>query len=158
MVSAKSIRTAERTWNFLIENRFEPGGLIALGGGVVGDLAGFVAATYQRGMFLQIPTTLLARSTVRLAGRLPSIVHLARILIGAFHQPGAVVIDPLVLRSLPQSEFGAGMYEALKYGVIRDRSLAGVYRGDLSPSRPSIRVSDAAYCPVLPDQVRCRGR
>ncbi|MFZ4794247.1 MAG: 3-dehydroquinate synthase [Blastocatellia bacterium] len=131
---AKSIRTAERTWNFLIENRFERReGLIALGGGVVGDLAGFVAATYQRGIsFLQIPTTLLAQIDSSVGGKTAVNSPLGKNLIGAFHQPGAVVIDPLVLRSLPPREFGAGMYEALKYGIIRDRSLAVFIEENLS--------------------------
>lgn len=131
---AKSVRTAERAWNFLIENRFERReGVIALGGGVVGDLAGFVAATYQRGIpFLQIPTTLLAQIDSSVGGKTAVNSPRGKNLIGAFHQPGAVVIDPLVLKTLPPREFGAGMYEALKYGIIRDRSLAGFIEENLA--------------------------
>jgi 3-dehydroquinate synthase len=131
---AKTIRTAERAWDFLIENRIERReGVIALGGGVVGDLAGFVAATYQRGIpFLQIPTTLLAQIDSSVGGKTAVNSPRGKNLIGAFHQPSAVIIDPLVLQSLPAREFGAGMYEALKYGIIRDRSLADLIATNLS--------------------------
>ena len=123
---AKSIRTAERVWDFLISQRLERReGLIALGGGVVGDLAGFVAATYQRGLpFLQIPTTLLAQIDSSVGGKTAVNRPLGKNLVGAFHQPAGVIIDPLVLQTLPPREFGAGMYEAIKYGIIRDRELA----------------------------------
>lgn len=123
---AKSMRNAERVWDFMIGHRLERSeALIALGGGVVGDLAGFVAATYQRGIpFLQIPTTLLAQIDSSVGGKTAVNRPLGKNLIGAFHQPAGVVIDPLVLRTLPPREFAAGMYEALKYGIIRDRELA----------------------------------
>ncbi len=122
---AKSLRTAERVWAFLIAHRFERGdALIALGGGVVGDLAGFVAATFLRGVsYAQIPTTLLAQIDSSVGGKTAVNHRLGKNLIGAFHQPRAVVIDPIVLRSLPAREMRAGLYEALKYGVIRDRQL-----------------------------------
>jgi 3-dehydroquinate synthase len=134
---AKSIRTAERVWDFLIENRLERReGIIALGGGVVGDLAGFVAATYQRGIpFLQIPTTLLAQIDSSVGGKTAVNSPRGKNLIGAFHQPAAVVIDPTVLRTLPAREFGAGMYEALKYGIIRDRALADFIAANLAAIR-----------------------
>jgi 3-dehydroquinate synthase len=122
---AKSLRTAERAWAFLIENRFERGdAIVALGGGVVGDLAGFVAATFLRGVrYAQIPTTLLAQIDSSVGGKTAVNHRLGKNLIGAFHQPQAVVIDLRVLRSLPRREMRAGLYEALKYGVIRDRKL-----------------------------------
>jgi len=122
---AKSLRTAERAWAFLIANRFERSdALVALGGGVVGDLSGFVAATFLRGIsYAQVPTTLLAQIDSSVGGKTAINHPLGKNLIGAFHQPRAVVIDPRVLRSLPPRELRAGLYEALKYGVIRDRAL-----------------------------------
>ena len=122
---AKSLKTAERAWSFLIANRFERGdAIVALGGGVVGDLAGFVAACFQRGInFVQIPTTLLAQIDSSVGGKTAVNHPLGKNLIGAFHQPKAVIIDPSVLRTLPPRELRAGMYEALKYGVIWDRAL-----------------------------------
>ena len=123
---AKSLRTAERALAFMIANRFERSdAVIALGGGVVGDLAGFVAATFLRGVpYLQIPTTLLAQIDSSVGGKTAVNHPLGKNLIGAFHQPRAVVIDPTVLSSLAPREFKAGMYEAVKYGVIRDAALA----------------------------------
>jgi 3-dehydroquinate synthase len=122
---AKSLKTAERAWSFLIAHRFERGdAIVALGGGVVGDLAGFVAACFQRGIhFVQIPTTLLAQIDSSVGGKTAVNHPLGKNLIGAFHQPRAVIIDPRVLRTLPPRELRAGMYEALKYGVIWDRAL-----------------------------------
>ncbi|HWQ32910.1 MAG TPA: 3-dehydroquinate synthase [Blastocatellia bacterium] len=121
----KSLRTAERAWSFLLEHRFERSdAIVALGGGVVGDLAGFVAATYQRGIsFVQIPTTLLAQIDSSVGGKTAVNHPLGKNMIGAFHQPRAVMIDPIVLESLPQRELRAGLYEVLKTGIIRDRAL-----------------------------------
>lgn len=123
---AKSLRTAERAWAFLIANRLERSdGVVALGGGVVGDLAGFVAATYQRGVpYVQIPTTLLAQIDSSVGGKTAVNHALGKNLIGAFHQPRSVIIDPSVLQTLPVRELRAGLYEAVKYGVIRDAGLA----------------------------------
>jgi len=122
---AKSIRTAERAWTALLANRFERGdAVLALGGGVVGDLAGFVAATFLRGIpYLQVPTTLLAQIDSSVGGKTGINHPLGKNLIGAFHQPAAVIIDPSVLRTLPRRELRAGLYEALKYGIIRDAEL-----------------------------------
>ena len=122
---AKSLRTAERAWGFLIANHFERSdAVIALGGGVVGDLAGFIAATFLRGVnYVQIPTTLLAQIDSSVGGKTAVNHKLGKNLIGAFHQPRAVVIDPDVLSSLPGRELRAGLYEAVKYGVIRDEEL-----------------------------------
>ncbi|HEY8459171.1 MAG TPA: 3-dehydroquinate synthase, partial [Blastocatellia bacterium] len=130
---AKSLRTAERAWGFLIANRFERSdGVIALGGGVVGDLAGFVAATFLRGIdCVQIPTTLLAQIDSSVGGKTAVNHKLGKNLIGAFHQPRAVVIDPDVLRSLPARELRAGLYEAVKYGVIRDADLFSLIEENL---------------------------
>jgi 3-dehydroquinate synthase len=121
----KNLRTAETIYKFLIEQRFERSDVIvALGGGVVGDIAGFVAATYLRGIrFVQIPTTLLAQIDSSVGGKTGVNHALGKNLIGAFHQPALVVIDPTTLSSLPPREMQAGLQEALKYGVIKDRRL-----------------------------------
>ncbi len=130
---AKSLRTAERAWGFLIANRFERSdGVVALGGGVVGDLAGFVAATFLRGVnYIQIPTTLLAQIDSSVGGKTAVNHKLGKNLIGAFHQPRAVIIDPSVLRGLPARELRAGLYEAVKYGVIRDSELFSLIEDNL---------------------------
>lgn len=121
----KTLATAEKLYTFLIEQRLERSDvLVALGGGVVGDLTGFAAATYQRGIrFAQVPTTLLAQIDSSVGGKTGVNHSLGKNLIGAFHQPALVVIDPATLASLPERELRAGLCEAIKYGVIRDRRL-----------------------------------
>ncbi len=95
--------------------------LVALGGGVVGDLAGFAAATYQRGIaHVQVPTTLLAQVDSSVGGKTAINHPLGKNMIGAFHQPSAVVIDTATLATLPAREFAAGMAEVIKYGAIHD--------------------------------------
>lgn len=121
----KTIRTAEKLWDFCIERRIERGAaFLAVGGGVVGDLAGFAAATYLRGVpFAQIPTTLLAQIDSSVGGKTGVNRPLGKNLVGAFHQPSLVVADTDMLRTLPAREWNAGWHEALKYGVIRDADL-----------------------------------
>lgn len=95
--------------------------IVALGGGVIGDLAGFAAAIYQRGIdFVQVPTTLLAQVDSSVGGKTGVNHALGKNMIGAFHQPKRVVADVDVLATLPQREFAAGMAEVIKYGLIRD--------------------------------------
>ena len=95
--------------------------LVALGGGVIGDITGFAAATYQRGVsYIQIPTTLLAQVDASVGGKTGINHPLGKNMIGAFHQPSVVMIDPLTLNSLPPAELSAGMAEVIKYGLIRD--------------------------------------
>lgn len=96
--------------------------LIALGGGVIGDLTGFAAACYQRGVqFIQIPTTLLAQVDSSVGGKTAINHPLGKNMIGAFHQPAAVIADTSVLSTLPARELSAGLAEVIKYGLIRDR-------------------------------------
>ncbi|MDA8419527.1 MAG: 3-dehydroquinate synthase [Desulfobacteraceae bacterium] len=96
-------------------------GLIALGGGVTGDLTGFLAASYMRGIpFVQVPTTLLAQVDSSVGGKTGVDLPEGKNLVGAFYQPRAVYIDPLALRSLPAAELLNGIAEVIKYGVIRD--------------------------------------
>ena len=100
--------------------------LIALGGGVVGDMTGFAAACYQRGVaFIQVPTTLLSQVDSSVGGKTGVNHSLGKNMIGAFHQPQAVLIDVATLATLPPREFSAGLAEIIKYGVIRDREFCG---------------------------------
>jgi 3-dehydroquinate synthase len=95
--------------------------VVAMGGGVTGDLAGFVAATYMRGVpIVQVPTTLLAMIDAAIGGKTGVDTPVGKNLIGAFHQPARVIIDPNVLRSLPDAEISAGLAEAIKHGAIAD--------------------------------------
>jgi 3-dehydroquinate synthase len=95
--------------------------LIALGGGVIGDMAGFAAASYQRGVpFIQIPTTLLSQVDSSVGGKTGVNHPLGKNMIGAFYQPRAVIIDTDTLATLPDREFSAGLAEMIKYGLIRD--------------------------------------
>lgn len=97
--------------------------LVALGGGVIGDICGLAAATYQRGIrFIQIPTTLLAQVDSSVGGKTAVNHQLGKNMIGAFYQPQAVIIDLSTLRTLPQREISAGLAEVIKYGVALDKS------------------------------------
>lgn len=121
----KSLRTLERAVAFLSESRLERSdAVVALGGGVVGDLAGFAAAVYLRGVaFLQAPTTLLAQIDASVGGKTAVNTRAGKNLLGAFHQPRAVVIDTGTLRTLPPRELTAGWCEAVKQGAIGSRRL-----------------------------------
>ncbi|MGH9309427.1 MAG: 3-dehydroquinate synthase, partial [Vicinamibacterales bacterium] len=106
--------------------------LIALGGGVVGDITGFAAATFLRGIpVVQVPTTLLAQVDSAIGGKTGVNHPLGKNLIGAYHQPLAVMVDPLLLGTLPRREFRAGLYEVVKYGVIASRPLFDRIETDL---------------------------
>jgi len=119
----KDWKTLNAIFDALLDNRCERGtALIALGGGVIGDLAGFAAAVYQRGVpFVQVPTTLLAQVDSAVGGKTAINHPLGKNMIGAFYQPLAVVSDTDTLATLPRRELAAGIAEIVKYGVIRDR-------------------------------------
>ncbi|MEE4252075.1 MAG: 3-dehydroquinate synthase [Alcanivoracaceae bacterium] len=118
----KSLTVLEKVFDRLLEARHaRTTTLVALGGGVVGDMVGFAAACYQRGVdFIQVPTTLLAQVDSSVGGKTAVNHPRGKNMIGAFHQPQAVIIDTDVLETLPAREFSAGLAEVIKYGLIRD--------------------------------------
>ena len=121
----KSFRTLEKTLSFFSENKLKrTDAIVALGGGVVGDLAGFAASIYLRGVsFLQIPTTLLAMIDSSVGGKTAVNTEFGKNLIGTFYQPNDVFIDVETLKTLPQRELVAGFCEAVKQGAIADQNL-----------------------------------
>jgi 3-dehydroquinate synthase len=121
----KQLSTVSRAYESLIKLEADRGAeIIAVGGGVIGDMAGFVAATYLRGIkLIQVPTTLLAQVDSAIGGKVGVNHALGKNLIGAFHQPSLVAIDPALLETLPRREFRAGLYEVLKYGMTSSRDL-----------------------------------
>ncbi|WP_422448689.1 3-dehydroquinate synthase [Thermoanaerobacterium sp. DL9XJH110] len=119
---SKSLRRAELVYNAALEHGLDrKSAILALGGGVVGDLAGFIAATYMRGIdFIQVPTSLLAQVDSSVGGKVAVNLDKAKNMVGAFYQPRLVLIDPGALRTLPAREFNEGLAEVIKYGIIRD--------------------------------------
>ena len=152
----KSFTSLERAVSFLAENRFERNDLvIALGGGVVGDLAGFAAAVYLRGIpLVQVPTTLLAQIDSSVGGKTAVNLPVGKNLVGAFHQPAVVVIDVGTLSSLPKRELVAGFCEMIKQGLIASESLFAKTvdylrkHPDRAPFRPTPELEEliAAHC------------
>ena len=123
--SSKSIDIAYQIINEMIESKISRGALIiALGGGVIGDLTGFIASIYMRGIdFIQIPTTLLSQIDSSVGGKVGINSDNMKNAIGAFYQPKVVLIDPETLNTLSEKEFNNGMAEMIKYGLIADKSL-----------------------------------
>ena len=132
---SKTLKNVQACYDQLAKHRIgiERGSfVIALGGGVVGDLAGFVAATYLRGIdFVQVPTTLLAQVDSSVGGKVGVNLAAGKNLVGAFHQPKLVLCDLDTLRTLPAREFRAGLAEVIKYGIIHDAKLFARLERDL---------------------------
>jgi 3-dehydroquinate synthase len=122
---AKRLHTVEQLAEQLVEARADRKSLVvAFGGGVVGDCAGFLAAIFMRGVpVIQIPTTVVAQLDAAIGGKTGVNLRAGKNLVGAFHQPSAVLVDPELLQTLEEREFRSGLFEALKCGVIRDRAL-----------------------------------
>jgi 3-dehydroquinate synthase len=151
----KTLQTVGRIYDALIRaNADRATTLVAVGGGVVGDVAGFAAATYLRGVpVVQVPTTLLAQVDSAIGGKVGVNHQLGKNLIGAFHQPLAVAVDPLLLQTLPRREFRAGLYEVVKYGVIASRTLFD----RLDESLPAIFAREArALMPIITESCRIK--
>ena len=123
--TAKSLRSVHACYDRLAAHRLERKSfIVALGGGVVGDLAGFVAATYLRGIqFIQVPTTLLSHVDSSVGGKVGVNLSAGKNLVGSFYQPRVVLCDLDTLDTLPQREFRAGLAEVIKYGIIYDSRL-----------------------------------
>ncbi len=121
----KNLTSIQQIYDKALENRLERSAtMVALGGGVIGDMTGFAAATWLRGInFVQVPTTLLSMVDASIGGKTGVNHPQGKNLIGAFHQPRLVLIDPQVLDTLPMREFQAGMAEVIKYGIIWDADL-----------------------------------
>lgn len=143
------------------------GGIIALGGGVAGDLGGFVAATYLRGVpFLQAPTSLLAMLDASVGGKTGVDTRQGKNLVGAFHHPAAVVADPRVLQTLPERDYRGGLAEAVKHGLIADegyfawmeREVAAIARRDEAVLTRLVRRSVEIKAGIVSEDEREAGK
>ncbi len=139
---AKTLEVAERCWEALLAAGLDRSStVLALGGGAVGDVAGFVAATYMRGMnFVQLPTTVLAQVDASIGGKPAIDPPMAKNLIGAFYQPRLVITDPAVVRTLPEREFRSGLAEIVKHGVVLDAA----YFEELERETPALLARELA--------------
>ena len=148
---AKSLKTVQSCYDQLAVHRLERKSfIVALGGGVVGDLAGFLAATYLRGIaFVQVPTTLLAQVDSSVGGKVGVNLNAGKNLVGAFYQPRLVACDLDTLKTLPDREFRAGLAEVIKYGIIYDAKLFAQIEHDLPrllKREPKMLASVVARC------------
>lgn len=137
--TSKSVSQFGEVLDFLAANKLDRGGVVlAIGGGVVGDLAGFAAASYLRGVrFIQIPTTLLAMVDSSVGGKTGINIAAGKNLVGAFHQPIQVISDVELLKSMPPREFASGMAEVIKHGMLADAALF-----DLLEAKPILNPDD----------------
>jgi 3-dehydroquinate synthase len=148
----KNLAYLEKIFDRLLEHKFSRNAtLIALGGGVIGDLTGFAAACYQRGIaFIQIPTTLLSQVDSSVGGKTGVNHRLGKNMIGAFYQPQCVIADTDLLDSLPNRELSAGLAEVIKYGLIRDYEflqwLENNMQALLSRNKPALAYAIERSC------------
>ena len=145
----KTLGTVKKIYDALIETRIDrKGAVVALGGGVVGDMAGFAAASYMRGIdFHQVPTTMLAQVDASVGGKVGVDLPQGKNLVGAFHQPGSVLIDTKTLDTLPAREMRSGLAEVVKHGIIYDQDFfifLGRYASDLL-ARRECPIVEAIY-------------
>jgi 3-dehydroquinate synthase len=138
--AAKALAVAERAWEASIDAGLDrSSSILALGGGTVGDLAGFVAATYMRGVnFVQLPTTVLGQVDAAIGGKTAINHPRAKNIVGAFHQPRLVMCDTAALLSLPEREYRSGLAEVIKHGIVLDAA----YFADVEASLPALRARD----------------
>jgi 3-dehydroquinate synthase len=152
---AKTLQTVSRVYDALVSAQADrSAGLVAVGGGVIGDTVGFAAATYLRGISVaHVPMTLLAQVDSAVGGKVGVNHALGKNLIGAFHQPRLVAIDPLVLTTLPRREFRAGLYEVVKYGMAFDAALFEQVRSNI---RAIFGRSPEVLSPVIATSCRIK--
>lgn len=152
---AKRLTTLEKLAEQLVKQGADRGAtLIALGGGVVGDVTGFLASIYMRGVdVIQVPTTVLAQVDAAIGGKTGVNLVSGKNLLGTFHQPRAVLVDPAVLETLPVREYRAGLYEALKCGIIGD---AGLFRLFEERHKEILERDPAVVEKVIADSVRLK--
>lgn len=133
--SAKTLAVAERCWQALLDAALDrTSTVLALGGGAVSDLAGFVAGTYMRGVnFVPVPTTVLAQVDAAIGGKTAIDHPRAKNLIGVFHQPRLVLVDPTTAATLPEREFRSGLAEVAKHGIVLDAAYFDDLEGSVGP-------------------------
>ena len=151
----KNLQSVAKVYEALIRAGADRGSaIVAVGGGVVGDTAGFAAATFLRGISLvHVPTTLLAQVDSSVGGKVGVNHALGKNLIGAFHQPAVVIVDPLLLTTLPRREFRSGLYEVVKYGVIANRELFDRLDADIKAIfARDARAARAGHRRLVPNQ------
>ncbi len=157
--TAKSLKSVQSCYDQLAVHRLERKSfIVTLGGGVVGDLAGFVAATYLRGIeFVQVPTTLLAQVDSSVGGKVGVNLKAGKNLVGAFYQPRLVLCDLDTLQTLPDREFRAGLAEVIKYGIIYDARLFAQLERDfpklLRRDQPTLAAVVARCCEIKAEVV-----
>jgi shikimate kinase/3-dehydroquinate synthase len=155
--ASKNLDEAARCYAWLAERRAERGHfIVAVGGGVVGDVAGFVAATYARGIpFVQVPTSLAAMVDASIGGKTAVDLSAGKNLVGAFHQPRFVLADTQTLSTLPPRELASGWAEAVKHGLILDRDLAQTFASDADAI---LRLAPQSATPALRRSVAIKAR
>ena len=154
---SKTIETANSLWETLLEDGVDRKSvLVAVGGGVVGDLGGFVAATYARGIrFFQVPTSLLAQVDSSVGGKVGIDLTTAKNMVGAFHQPLGVLIDTETLQTLPEEQYLSGLGEVLKYGVSLDAELFQYIEDNVVPIK---RRDNAVLQKIVAECCRIKAR